>query len=145
MPPYEAYIAFLDQLSATLDELTAIEKEKTGAARRDDLTALNECMKREQALGLTLRAMEQKRMKLLEELGLETVALSDFAASCPAELRGKARAAVEKLRNSYAIYRSAADLARNTLERNLRQIDAFLAEKNGEPPMTEGGVRDIRV
>lgn len=145
MPPYEAYIAFLAQLSETLDELTGIEKEKTDAARRDDLTALNECMKREQAIGLTLRSMDQKRMKLLGELGLETAALSDFAAGCPQELRGEARAAAEKLRNSYAIYRSAADLARNTLERNLRQIDAFLAEKGGEPPAADGGVRDIRV
>ena len=145
MAPHEAYIAFLDQLAATLDELAAIEKEKTGVVSRDDLTALNECMKREQAMSLTLRSMDQKRMKLLKELGMETVKLADFAANCPEELRPEARAATEKLRRSYAIYRSAADLARNTLERNLRQIDAFLAEKNGEPPATEGGVRDIRV
>lgn len=144
MPPYEAYIAFLGQLSGTLDELTAIEKEKTGAVRRDDLPALNECMKQEQALSMTLRAMDQKRMKLLKELGLETAPLSDFAASCPAELRPEARAAAEKLRGSYAVYRSAADLARNTLERNLRQIDAFLSEKGREPPAADGGVRDIR-
>lgn len=144
MPSYEAYIAFLGQLSATLDELTAIEKEKTDAARRDDLNALNECMKREQAQSLTLRAMDQKRMKLLSELGLEDVTLADFAANCPEQLRGEARAAAEKLRGSYAVYRSAADLARHTLERNLRQIDAYLAEK-GEPPELGGGVRDVRI
>lgn len=145
MPSHKAYIAFLGQLSDTLEQLTAIEKEKTDAARRDDLAALNECMKREQAMSLTLRAMDQKRMKLLQELGLETTALADFASGCPEELRGEARAAAEKLRGSYAIYRSTADLARYTLERNLRQIDSFLAEKGGEPPAADGGVRDIRV
>lgn len=145
MPPYEAYIAFLGQLSSTLDELTAIETEKTAVVRRDDLEALNACMKREQALALTIRAMDQKRMKLLAELGLESAALSDFAAKCPPGLRPQARAAAEKLRGSYAIYRSAAELARNTLERNLRQIDAFLAEKGGDPSEPDGGVRDIRI
>lgn len=145
MPPHEAYIAFLGQLSATLDALTAIEKEKTDAARRDDLNALNECMKREQAQSLTLRAMDQKRMKLLKELGLETVTLADFAAKCPEELRPEARAATEKLRGSYAIYRSTSDLARHTLERNLREIDMFLLEKGGEPPELDNGVRDVRI
>ena len=144
MPSYEAYIAFLGQLSDTLDGLTAIEKEKTDAVRRDDLNALNECMKREQAQSLTLRSMDQKRIKLLKELGLENVALADFAARCPEELRMEARAAAEKLRGSYAIYRSTADLSRHTLERSLREIDAFLLEK-GEPPELDGGVRDVRV
>ena len=145
MPPYEAYIAFLGQLSDTLDTLTAIEKEKTDAVRRDDLNALNEYMKREQAMSLTLRSMDQRRMKLLKELGLEGATLADFAARCPEELRGEARAATEKLRGSYAIYRSAADLARHTLERNLRQIEAFLSEKGEQPPEKDGGVRDIRL
>lgn len=145
MPPHEAYIAFLGQLSDTLDQLTAIEKEKTDAVRRDDLNALNECMKREQAQSLTLRAMDQKRTKLLSELGLEKTTLADFAANCPPELRGKARAATEKLRGSYAVYRSTSDLARHTLERNLREIDAFLAEKGEEAPGLNGGVRDVRI
>ena len=146
MAPHEAYIAFLGQLSETLDQLTAVEKEKTDAVRRDDLTALNECMKREQAMSLTLRSMDQKRMKLLKELGMETVTLANFSASCPEGLRPEARAATEKLRNSYAIYRSAADLSRHTLERSLRQIDAYLSEKSGgEPPVEDRGVRDVRI
>lgn len=145
MSPHETYIAFLGQLSDTLDQLTAIEKEKTDAVRRDDLNALNDCMKREQATSLTLRAMDQKRMKLLKELGLERITLADFAANCPEELRSEARTATEKLRGSYAVYRSSADLARHTLERNLREIDAFLAENGREAPDLDGGVRDVRV
>lgn len=145
MPSHEAYIAFLGQLSATLEELTAIEKEKTDAVRRDDLDALNECMKREQAQSLALRAMDQKRIKLLKELGLESVTLADFASRCPEELRPEARAATEKLRGSYAIYRSAAELAQHTLERNIRQIDAFLTAKGEEPPAEDRGVRDVRI
>lgn len=145
MSPHEAYIAFLGQLSDTLDQLTAVEKEKTDVVRRDDLEALNECMKREQAMSLTLRSMDQKRIKLLKELGMENVSLADFAAGCPEECRAEARAATEKLRSSYSIYRSTADLAQHTLERNLRQIDAFLAEQGEEPPMEDRGVRDVRI
>ena len=140
---YREYFAFMDQLGGTLEELTKLAKEKTVAVRRDDLLAVDECMKREQALGLSLRAMDKKRDKLLAAIGLENVTLSGLAQHCPEELRQEARAAADKLRERYDLYRSASDVARTTLECNLHQIERMMADE-ADAPLGSGTIADIR-
>ncbi|MBQ9648057.1 MAG: flagellar export chaperone FlgN [Oscillospiraceae bacterium] len=140
---YREYFAFMAQLGQTLDRLTELAKEKTAAVRRDDLLAVDECMKQEQALSLTLRVMDKKRETLLAAMGLRDVSLSGLAQHCPEELRQEARAAAEDLRDRYALYRSAADVARTTLECNLHQIDKMLADE-AEAPVSGGTIADIR-
>ena len=140
---FEQYFAFLRELGQTLEQLTALTKEKTEAVRRDDLGAVNDCMKREQALSLSLRSMDVKREKMLAELGMTGVPLSGLTAHCPAELRLEARQVEEELRNRLAVYRSAANVARATLEISLHQIEQMIDEE-GDRPVGGGTVADIR-
>jgi len=140
---YREYFAFMEQLGKTLDQLTELAKEKTVAVRRDDLLAVDECMKREQALGLSLRAMDKKRDKLLAAIGLENVTLSGLAQHCPEELQQEARSAANRLRDRYDLYRSASDVARTTLECNLHQIERMMADE-ADAPLGSGTIADIR-
>ena len=143
---YEAsreYFAFMGQLGDLLDRLTELAKEKAAAVRRDDLLAVDNCMKQEQALSLSLRTMDKKREALLAGIGLQNVSLSDFAQHCPEEIRREARDASEELRTRYVLYRSAADVARTTLECNLHQIERMLADE-ADAPMGGGTIADIR-
>ena len=144
---YQAYFQFLGELGKALEQLTAINREKTEAVRRDDLLRVNDCMKREQVLGLTLRSMEVRREKMLAGLGLAGSSLSALAERCPPELRPEARAASDRLRRQYAIYQSAADVARMTLECNIHELEKIM-EKQGVDPAAAGplerGLADIR-
>ena len=140
---FEQYFAFLRELGQVFEQLTALTKEKTAAVRRDDIGALNECMKREQAMSLSLRSMDAKREKMLAGLGMAGVPLSGRAEHCPAELRLEARQVEEELRNRLAVYRSAADVARATLEISLHQIEQMIDEE-GDRPVGGGTVADIR-
>lgn len=140
---YREYFAFMDQLGQLLDQLTELEKEKTAAVRRDDLLGVDNCMKQEQALSLSLRAMDRKREFLLGGLGLRNVTLSSLPQHCPEGLRQEAKEASEKLRSRYVLYRSAADVARTTLECNLHQIEKLLASQGGVP-VSGGTLADIR-
>ena len=140
---FEQYFAFLRELGQVLKQLTALTKEKTEAVHRDDLAAVNDCMKREQVISLSLRSMDVKREKMLAELGMAGVPLSGLAEHCPAELRLEARQVEEELRNQLAIYRSAADVSRATLEISLHQIEKMMNEE-GERPVGGGTVADIR-
>ena len=142
---YQDMFAFLEKLGGKLEELTELQKEKTRAVRLDDLLAVNECMKKEQVISLSLRGMEIERAKLLKELGLEQFPLSAMPERCPPELRIEARAVAEKLRNRYLIYQSAAQVARGTLEVNLHQIEKMIAdEEHDDTPPPTGGLADIR-
>ena len=140
---YREYFAFMEQLGKTLEQLTELAKEKTVAVRRDDLLAVDDCMKREQALGLSLRAMDKKRDKLLAAIGLENVTLSGLAQHCPEELQQEARTAAAQLRDRYDLYRSASDVARTTLECNLHQIERMMADE-ADAPFGSGTIADIR-
>lgn len=123
----EALLSLFDNLTAHLRQLTELAKRKTMVVRKNDLLELDKILKEEQAQALSLRGLEQKRVALLQELGLQDVRLVDLPSKAPAELRQRAKESVEALRREYSIYHSAAEVARNTLECNLHEVEKFLA------------------
>ena len=136
---FRSYFGVLRELSGTLDRLTPLAQQKAEAVRADDLLALDEVLKQEQALSLNLRGLELKRLKLAPQLGLEGVPLSELPERCPPPLADEARKTAAALRESYEIYRSYSDMARNTLELNLHQIDKFLTESGVDPKLAAQG------
>ena len=46
---YLSYLDLLGEVGATLERLSQLAQEKTAAVRRNDLTALDEALKQEQA------------------------------------------------------------------------------------------------
>ena len=136
---FRTYFSVLEELSSVLDRLAPLAVQKAEAARAGDLPAMDEVLKQEQALGLSLRGLELKRQKLVPQLGLDGVPLSGLVERCPAELRDEARKAADALRKSYEIYRSCSNLARNTLELNLHQIDKYLENAGVDPKLAAQG------
>ena len=136
---FRAYFGVLGELAGVLDRLTPLARQKAEAVRANDLLALDEVLKQEQALGLNLRGLELKRQKLASPLGLDGTPLSALPERCPAQLAEEARKSAAALRKSYEIYRSCADMARNTLELNLHQIDKFLENAGVDPKLAAQG------
>ncbi|MBQ9520949.1 MAG: hypothetical protein IJR72_00080 [Oscillospiraceae bacterium] len=140
---YEAFFTYLEKVGEYLDRLSELAKAKNIAAQRGDVLSVNECMREEQEIGLTLRRMDKQRQRLLTVLHLDGVPLSAVPAHCPPELRPAARAAVETLLTKRDIYRSAADAARATLECSLHNVEKLIEQK--EPtgrtgPRARGGL-----
>lgn len=145
---FEDYFAFLERLGRVLEELTEIAREKTGAVLTGRMSDLDKCMRREQALSLSLRSMDKKREQMLTELGLQGIPLSGLTAHCPEAHRLRAKAVTETLRRQFTCYQSAAEVARNTLECHLHQIERVEQAASGGAARTwtpsAGGVADIR-
>ena len=80
MASWQDYLKLMRSLSKTLGDLTEVEHDKNAAAARGDLRGVEECMKREQVLSLTLRGYDQKRDSLLRDLGITGVRLSTLVA-----------------------------------------------------------------
>ena len=141
----DALLTLFASLTETLFTLTELAKRKTTAVRRNDLMELDQILKDEQAQALVLRGLDQKRIALLSELGLQDTPLSALPSKAPADLQQKARATVEALRHAYEIYNSAAVTARNTLECNLHEIERFLAASGADPAAGSQGYRPADV
>lgn len=135
---FRGYLLLLQELCKTLETLTQVEQEKTRFVRGDDLAGLNESMKKEQALTLALRGYDQKRETALSALGLQGVALDDLASRAPESCRTETRKAAEALRHQYALFRGAAEVARDTLECNLHQIEKILAKMEPNEKIAPG-------
>lgn len=123
----ESLLTLFETLTEQLKQLTELAKRKTTAVRKSDLLELDKILKEEQAQSLALRGLDQKRVTLLQQFGLQNVPLTALPAKVPAELQQRTAAAVENLRREFSIYHSAAEVARHTLECNLHEIEKFLA------------------
>lgn len=129
----QKYLDFLAELCRTLDSLACLEQRKIAAIRAGDFQALDQCMKQEQAVALDLRGKEQKRIELLRALGLEQFSLRQLPAHCPAEFRGQATEATERLLRSYEVLSSAQQAARTLMEGQLRGIQNELECRQAPP------------
>lgn len=125
------YLVLLGELNKDMEQLSQLAQKKSDAVRRDDLIALDQVLKQEQVVSLSIRGQEQRRLKLLSQLGLSDVPLSRLASHYPAELQLQARQAAETLLRSYDLYRAAAEVARNTLECNLHELDKIVSDLGG--------------
>lgn len=130
---HQAYLNLLRELGGCLDRLGELSEQKAQTVRADDLLAMDEVLKQEQVLSLSLRGLEQRRVKLLAKLGLTGVPLTELPGKYPAELEDEAKQTVEELRSSYKIFRARADMARGLLELNLHQIDQMIIAAGAHP------------
>lgn len=104
-------------------------------------------MKREQALSLSLRSAEQKRGRMIRELGLEDVPLRDILDHCPPGMDLETKEVAEELRRQYDIFRASSNAARDALECNLRVIEQTMKKMGQSPPAPqspESGAPPVR-
>lgn len=134
-----SYLQLLRELTGSLEQLSVLAQQKINCVHESDLIALDEVLKQEQAMTLNLRGLEQRRLKLVSQLGLEGVGLAALDSRYPDELQLQAKETSEKLRQSYEVYRSCADAARSTLELNLHQLEKIIAQSGIDPAALGAG------
>lgn len=132
MASWQDYLKLMVSLTHTLEELTKVEQNKNDAASRGDLAGVEACMKQEQVLSLTLRGYDQKRDAMLAALDLRGTTLSQLENRCPDELQLEVKGVVEELRRQYSLFQAASQVARDTLEVNLRAIERMQAVQAGD-------------
>lgn len=138
MSGFDEMSALLDELTAVLRDLTETQHGVKAAVRSDDLAELGECMKREQALSLSIRSIDQRRIALQKQLKVEDVPLSDLPSRAPdADTREKIRIAARSLADQYQIMQGAVEVARSALECSLHNVEKHLVDLGVNPKLSE--------
>ena len=137
MASWQDYLKLLRGLTRTLEELSQVERDKNAAASAGNLAEVENCMKREQVLSLSLRGYDQKRDAMLSALNLKGVNLRNLVEHSPEEYRLETKDVAEKLRQQYEVFQAASRAARNTLEINLRAIERIQAMQAGDSAQAE--------
>jgi hypothetical protein len=137
MGEYAAYLAILKQLTCVLKQLSELGREKLTAVRKDDLDGLNQAMKQEQALSMSVRGLEHKRQTSSGELHLAEVPLKDLAERYPEDMRYEAKETVSQLQEQYRVYKGVSESVRCALECGLHEIEKVLgnSDVSGYPGM----------
>ncbi len=126
---FEKYFDFLKELTAELKNLTELQKSKLKAIEEHSLDALNDCIKKEQAISLKMRGIEQKRVKLLNELGLSGTKMADISQKCPAQHKENVEKQVEATMSAYDEYKSIQTKATAEIARNMKFVETSLAHR----------------
>jgi len=129
---YQDYINLLMEVKDKIEQLSELARRKIDAVRNDDLMELNEVMKQEQVLSLSVRGLEKRRSEMLSRLGLSDVPLSGLAEHYPEDVRYEAKEKADDLLRQYEVYKTYSNAARNTLEVNLHEIEKYIEEHGGE-------------
>ena len=134
---YQDYLQLLTDLQQEISRLIEVGQQKIEAVQNHDLDQLNECMKQEQAIALTLRGFEQKRVKLLSELGYKNVTLREMPQHCPKEYQQKTSELVERLLRAHQVLQSVETPSRTMMEQDLRTIQQELENRGVSQEMDE--------
>ena len=125
------YLTLLGRVTRALEELTGVEQEKIRAVNERDLPAVEQCMKKEQVCSLNLRGLDQKREKLMDQLGMRGVPLREIMSRCPPGAEQETKEAAEALRRQYAIFQTTSEACRNALEIHLHIIEELHKRAGG--------------
>ena len=149
---FSEYLSLLDALREKLKQLSELVQRETEIVRKDNLIGLDEIIRQEQAMSIVLRELEQTRIRLLEEMGLQEIPLSGLNAHYPIDLLLEARQVAEVSQGQYQTHRGCSETARNALEHNLHKIEKIIQEvgemqmeHDRDKPMTAKNPTDVGI
>lgn len=131
-------VELIRELTRAMDELTQTQRTVAAAVHTDDLAALAECMKKQQALALSLRNIDLKRAKQQQAMGIETLRLSELSDCAPdEETRQLVKNAAEQAANQYRLLQSASEVARSALECSLHEVEGMMTRMGIDPAQAQ--------
>lgn len=121
-----------------LKDITAVEKEKLDAALKNNILLLEECIKKEQALVLRSRGLDQKRQNVQKSMGAEQLTLKQIVEAAKPGEKEALLPLYQEMLGALAEYREVYQSAKTAIEVNLHRINAGLEGLTGKSAETPG-------
>ncbi len=129
----EDFQKVLTEINLFVQDLTAVEQEKFEAATANNILIIEDCIKKEQALLLRSRGLEQKREHLLKAMGAEKMTLRQLMDSVSSMEKSQLAPLCHALDESLAKYQEVYHNAKLSIEANLHRVNTALESMTGKP------------
>ena len=121
----------LRQFVELFDRMTPLEQEKLEVVKRNQVSALEEIIKKEQAEIMALRGLDQKRERLQKELGFEGMTFQEILGRLPEEQQPEFRELFDTLGSRVKEFQSITESSKAMMEVNLHAINKMAAQAHG--------------
>jgi len=125
----EEIIKILEEFNAHFTELSTFLVEKQNRVLADDLIWLNDALPTEQKLVMKSSSLENRRLKLMESLGLKDRTSSVLLEECPDDYKGKLRLELVNLEKHIDRVKQLNDDTLESINRKMAAAEDFLRSK----------------
>ena len=126
MENYVDFISLIKELIELFDALIAVEQKKLDSVVNNNISVVEECMKKEQAFVLRLRGLEQQRESIQTAMGMQGMAFREILSKVPQEISDELAPLFQELSEKVRAFQSVNDNAKDAIQVNLYQIQSVL-------------------
>lgn len=138
----EELLKILKETSVFLKDISAAEEEKFQAALNNQILVIEDCIKKEQALLMRSKGLEQKREHIQKAMGAERMTLKQIIEAAAPEDKAPLQAAFDELAANIKTYQEIHNRAKTAIEVNLHRINIELEKLTGSPLGGNAGYSD---
>ena len=122
----------LEELITLFQELTAIESIKLNAGRMNQVSAVEECMTKEQSLIMRLKGLDKAREKKQEELGFGGMRFQEILNRLSGPEKEALLMQFDSLSREIQMFQEVSEDAARIIEVNIRQLDKEIQKREGQ-------------
>lgn len=131
MHDLSSFQELIRQLIGLFDRMIPLEQSKLEVVSRNQVTRLEDIIKKEQAEIMSLRGLDQKRERLQEELGWKDLSFQEILGRLSEEQRPDMKQLFDELAARVTAFRSVTESSRTIMEVNLHAINQMAARQGG--------------
>lgn len=119
------------QFIELFERMIPLEQSKLEVVSRNQVTQLEDIIKKEQAEIMALRGLDQKRERIQEELGWKDMTFQEILERLPEEQRPDMKRLFDELATHVTTFQSVTESSRTIMEVNLHAINQMVARQGG--------------
>lgn len=124
-------MTILKETNHFLLEVTQVEQKKYEATLKNNVVAVEDCMKKEQVLLLKLKGLDKRREQTLQKVGKPDATFREIIATLPEEEKKPLENLFAQMQQNLQKYKEVERNAQNALEFNIHRIDKQLEQVQG--------------
>lgn len=135
-----------DKMGGLFDQLILFEEKKAECISQNDIDGLDSFMNEEQALLLKLRGLDQRREKLLTDMGFQDQTFRQLIRSSEGKEQEALQSHFETLSDKTGRLKTAIDFTKKLIELHQHGIETLLNRMNqGSPGIYDPSGSPVRI